>query len=508
MATKLIYVRRSSETGDDYSLDTQTEACERYAALRGLAGDVMVLRENFTGTLHLREREVGAEAWRLLQERKADTLIVYSIDRLSRAKLRHALTLIDDLLDLGVHLHAIDVGEITNTDDIGLIIRSWQAGEERRKIVERLMRGKLGKAQAGKWPGEYRPPFGYHKVGQGKNARLVIEPAEAETVTQIYQWYVGQGERVGIRGIIDRLHARGISSPLDKPVWGTKSVRRILTSPTYRGVIVYRGIDIALPELRLVSDEVWQAAQSQRETNQRQSTRNRKHDYLLAGYLYCSECGSRMYGVKQKARPGYYTYLYRCAQIQKPPSLRTCSVLRASVPRVDALIWDFVCERIEPGRLQAGLAALDRQDQTTDHSAELGRIDLDIKRLSGQLRTLLRSARDDDAPEVKKTFETELDRIRADITKATDKRQALRLDEQAQSTRQAKRATLIERLADVRDKVDTADFEFKRDTLDIVGLRVTLGYIDGRKSVTIHSAIASEETLIIPSTWKKRREES
>jgi len=94
------------------------------------------------------------------------------IDRLSRAKLRHALTLIDEILEAGVHLHSVDVGPLTDTDDIGLIIRSWQASEERKKIVERLQRGKLGKAKSGKWPGDTKPNYGYAKRGPGKEACL------------------------------------------------------------------------------------------------------------------------------------------------------------------------------------------------------------------------------------------------------------------------------------------------------------------------------------------------
>jgi len=141
----LIYARRSSETGDDYSLDTQIAACRAYADAHGL-DIVEAVRENVTGTKHMSEREQGAEVWKKIQAREITTVVVYTIDRLSRAKLRHALTLIDEILEAGVRLHVIDAGEITSTDDIGTIIRSWQAGEERKKIVDRLMRANMRQA--------------------------------------------------------------------------------------------------------------------------------------------------------------------------------------------------------------------------------------------------------------------------------------------------------------------------------------------------------------------------
>jgi len=85
----LIYARRSSETGDDYSLDTQIAACRAYADAHGL-DIVEAVRENVTGTKHMSEREQGAEVWKKIQAREITTVVVYTIDRLSRAKLRQA----------------------------------------------------------------------------------------------------------------------------------------------------------------------------------------------------------------------------------------------------------------------------------------------------------------------------------------------------------------------------------------------------------------------------------
>lgn len=107
--TALIYTRRSSETGDDYSLDTQADACLKYAATHDLtvAGDVV--RENFTGTKHLKDREQGAAVWAKIQAREVDSLIVYAVDRLSRGKARQVLTIIDEIIDAGVQLHSIGI---------------------------------------------------------------------------------------------------------------------------------------------------------------------------------------------------------------------------------------------------------------------------------------------------------------------------------------------------------------------------------------------------------------
>lgn len=501
----IIYCRRSSETGDSYSLDSQADACLKYAAFNGI-GECEIVSENFTGTKPLSERNRGAEVWAEIRAGQVETMIVYALDRLSRARLVNALTMIEEILAYGVALHSVDVGQIRDTDDISLIVKSWASSEERKKVTGRLASGKLTKAKSGKWPGDQHPPYGYRRVGVGKTARLVIEPNEAKVVGDVYEWYAGDGERIGLRGIIDKLFARGIPSPQGRPSWGTASVRRVLTSEIYHGVITYRGVPIPLPELRIVPDDLWDTAQQQRETNQRLAARHRRHEYLMAGYLVCGECGSKMYGVKHTARRDYFTYMYRCSQMLKPPALRTCTVPWVSVPKIDDLVWEFVQTHLEPNRLAEGLAALDAQEQAADHTADLARLDDEIKRLSGRLRVLLRSVRGDEGPETQAAFDAELDTIRADITRATDKRQALRTDDQTLAARRAERAALTEQLADIRAGVETADFQFKRDALEIIDVQVTVGHReDGHKTITIRSAIAPEETLEVPRSWRRKK---
>jgi hypothetical protein len=108
--------------------------------------------------------------------------------------------------------------------------------------------------------GRNTPPYGYRKIGTGKQARLEIDPEKTHIITEMYTWYAGSGERLGLRGLIDKLHTLGVASPLGRPVWVVKSVRRVLTSEVYRGVLTWRGIPMPHPALRIVSDDIWQAA--------------------------------------------------------------------------------------------------------------------------------------------------------------------------------------------------------------------------------------------------------
>ncbi|MCL5460028.1 hypothetical protein M3M33_15435, partial [Loigolactobacillus coryniformis] len=78
----------------------------------------------------------------------------------------------------------VDQGVVESVQDIGVIIRGWQAGEERRKIIDRLVNGKLIKARAA-WVGVGRTPYGYTKQGSKKTAQLVINPDQARVIRQM-----------------------------------------------------------------------------------------------------------------------------------------------------------------------------------------------------------------------------------------------------------------------------------------------------------------------------------
>jgi DNA invertase Pin-like site-specific DNA recombinase len=75
-------------------------------------------------------------------------------------------------------------------------IKAHGAADERKKIRKRTAQGKIDKVLDGKWMGT-RPPLGYRKVGQRRDARLEINEQEAKLVLRIYYMYVGwNGHRV------------------------------------------------------------------------------------------------------------------------------------------------------------------------------------------------------------------------------------------------------------------------------------------------------------------------
>ena len=99
------------------------------------------------------------------------------------------------------------------------------------------MRGRRHAIEGGRVVGNGRACFGYRYAGKKKDTRLEIEPAEAATVRQIFEWYTagdGDGEPLGVTAIADKLNAAGMPGRKGGR-WTPGTVYPILRRETYAG---------------------------------------------------------------------------------------------------------------------------------------------------------------------------------------------------------------------------------------------------------------------------------
>jgi site-specific DNA recombinase len=186
-----------------------------------------------------------------------DVLVVREIDRLSR-NLAKQLVVESELKQSGVRIEYV-LGEYPDTPEGNFMkhVRASVAEFEREKIRERMLRGRCLKAKSGKWVG-HCVPFGYNRIGSGREAVIAIDEVEAETVGQIFKWLVT--EKTSLRQIAYWLTEAQIPIPgrdYNRPgtVWSSSTVRRILSNASYIGKFSYGGYTINLPEMAIVSEE-------------------------------------------------------------------------------------------------------------------------------------------------------------------------------------------------------------------------------------------------------------
>lgn len=355
-----IYARVSTTEQKDkgYSLGSQVRECHAYAERNGL-NVIAEIQDDISGATRLDERKGGRALLELVESAQIDAVIVYRIDRLARPpedEMSRLLTTVEHFQRHKVTLHDCDGGPIRN-DMASILITFFKgiaASQERAAIKERSMRGKREKARAGHWVGGGRTPYGYRKIGKKRDARLEINESEAAIIQRIFRLYTGhQGATPLTLNQIARLfNAEGIPSPGESTGqaarWRPETVKRsALDRRDILGEFAYQDIIINLPELAIVDEQTWQAAQVQRQSNKRRARRNRPNClYLLSTRLKCT-CGAALTGSSTNAPNGRPYRYYRCAWSRYlTKSERYCRT-PIKADDIEAAVWDWLAGIIE-----------------------------------------------------------------------------------------------------------------------------------------------------------------
>jgi site-specific DNA recombinase len=266
----------------------------------------------------------------------------------------------------------------TSTGKLMLTMLSGFAAHERDSIRERSVAGTNRKVEAGAWLGGV-VPYGYRKVGERGEGRLVIseEPilgldlSEAEVVRTIYRMCAT--EKKSCQKIADHLSHSGIPNSLavadpgkrnrrTAPIWRPSHVRNMIASRTYMGQHVFgkrsknrnrKPITREVPAI--VSLEIWQAAQEVLRTNRIMCRRNLREPFLLRGLIKCGLCGLTFSGIRMK--PPQRDHYYRCNGRQQARGLygnlgKKCPAKNLNGEYVERLVWaDIEAFLRNPGEL-------------------------------------------------------------------------------------------------------------------------------------------------------------
>jgi DNA invertase Pin-like site-specific DNA recombinase len=186
-----VYTRKSTDEGLDMafnSLDAQREACEAYVASQRGEGWMLVADHydggGFSGgTL---ERPALKRLLADIQAGKIDCVVVYKIDRLTRALMDFS-----KLVDL-FEKHSVTFVSVTQsfntTTSMGRLTLNMllSCAQFERELGSERVRDKIAASKRrGLWTGSGMP-LGY-KI---ENKQLIIEPVEAALVQRIFQRYV------------------------------------------------------------------------------------------------------------------------------------------------------------------------------------------------------------------------------------------------------------------------------------------------------------------------------
>jgi len=465
---------------------------EGYASLdRDRAGH---FEEDISGATQFEQRPIGARVVRLLKSGKASGILVHVADRLYR-DLPEALIMVRDLLRDGFEIHTTNLGRIYRETDIRFIIESWQADEERDRTRERTTRGRLAKARSGRWVGSGFVPYGYVKLGLGKDASLKIHAEHAKTVRLIFKLYTDTAKRRSIRSIATHLNERGVPPPSKKRArWSYIGVRSILSRSAYCGDFTYgRGperVTIHLLHLALINHETFKRVQNRLEENRWLNLRRARHPYLLSGYLFCA-CGARMYGMWRNRSTRYYYCDNRRDKLASGTPVPICPYHFGLRAEVETEAWEWLRRGIKT-KVDAGDLTGQIHTERGDIRQQLAELDEKIKAARSRVRNLVAkfgdSPDDDIQAELQVSQETR-DTLISDRTALTER------SEQAASERRDA-ASVIERLAEFRRRVDKASYEQKRVILAALRFRARLRPEQGTLWLDLSCLLGTESLRI------------
>ena len=312
------YARYSSDLQSDASIEDQIRLCNEKAQRHGWEMGMSYTDAGISGASLLRP---GIQAlMQAAMNGEFDILVAEALDRLSRDQ-EDIAGLFKRMEFAGVKIFTLSEGEIS-TLHIGL--KGTMNAIFLKDLADKTRRGLRGRVEKGKSGGGLA--YGY-KVVKKQNSegeairgdREIIEE-QATIIRRIFEDYVYKNKSP--KAITAQLNKEGIVTASGK-AWGQSTIngnrRRgsgILNNQLYIGELIWNRqrfvkdpntgkrvtrlndesewICASLPELRIVPEELWQAAKARQkslDSTLQGLHRNPRPRYLLSGLLECGECG-------------------------------------------------------------------------------------------------------------------------------------------------------------------------------------------------------------------------
>jgi site-specific DNA recombinase len=320
-----IYTRKSTDEGldrDFNSLDNQREAAEHYVKSQE-GWQALVDRYDdggFTGGNM--DRPALQRLLTDIEAGKVDRVVVYKIDRLSRSLLDFA-KLADFLEEHKVSIVSVTQQLDTSTSMGRLTLNMLLSfAQFEREMVSDRTRDKMRAARRrGKWTGGM-PRLGYDVAPEG--GRIVVNPAEAEQVREIFSLYAETPSLVALVQELDRRSWRRKSWTTKKGVrregkpWDVANLRRVLTDPLYSGRTTLGSETFEGEHEAIVPSALFRKVQAVLRENRRSGippTRSTTSG-LLRGLLHCAACDAAMTHAWTR-RSGRLHRYYVCVKAQK-----------------------------------------------------------------------------------------------------------------------------------------------------------------------------------------------
>ena len=508
MTPAIIYARvsTSQQERDGSSLDSQLAACKKYAKQHKYS-TLKVVSESHTGA-DLWDRPGISQARELIRARKAEVLICYAIDRLSRNPA-HLLILLEEAERHGARIEFV-TERMEDSPEWRLIqyVKSYAAELEREKIRERCTRGKKQRALSGKLHRASSELYGYvrnHVI----NRREIVEH-EASQVRRIFDMVIAGQSMIGISNI---LNSEGVPPPsagkrtfADGRLanWNPSTIQRIIRETSYcvrpiawRWQRATKGKRLERPASEhinlpselcppIVPSHTWEAANAALRSNKGTLTRNLERFALLRGIITCGTCGRVL--VPDEGS-------YRCNS--RKLIATHCGNGSMNRRKIEAWVWESIEELLynsEP--FDERIFEAQKKHEADETSTELARAEAE-KRISaiarGEQRILRLIAGSEDADFIGNA-ETQLRQLAADRARAKSDIEKLERAKTSQNESSSQLEQLL--LWTVSNSERPTTPEGRREILKLLGVKVSANKSEWKISLSLGARTSDHNVLV------------
>ena len=331
-----IYTRKSSEEGLEMefnSLDAQRDACSAYIASQRSEGWVELAEHYDDGGISgaTLERPGLKRLLVDIEERRVDVVVVYKIDRLSRALMDFAKLI--DVFDRN-DVTFVSVTQAFNTTTsmgrLTLNILLSFAQFEREVIGERIRDKFAASRKRGMWMGGY-VPLGYAV----KDRKLVINEPEAAIVRMIFERFVEIGSATAVARA---LAGEGVRTRKGRLI-DKGFLYKLLNNRVYIGDAVHKGTAYPGEHEAIITRAMWDKVHGiLRESPRKRAANTRAQTPALLKGLIFGPTGCAM--TPTHTRKGDKLYRYYVSQSVLKRGAGACPVGRVPAAEIEAMVVD------------------------------------------------------------------------------------------------------------------------------------------------------------------------
>ncbi len=297
------------------SLEKQIEFFNEFTKKNGYELYKLYADEGISGK-QIKHRKQFQAMMQDAKAKKFNKVVVKDVSRFARNTV-DLLQSIRELKSYGIQVDFLNNGEVMEGgSEFILTILGAMAQQESANMSKRVKFGKDITAKKGRVPNIV---FGYDKIPDERYT-LKINEEEAKIVKEIFEGYVYKG--IGTTKIAWDLNDRGIRTKKTKSKWVQTSIVRMLKNQIYTGRVTNKKsevtdfitgtrkdlpeeewITVERPEMRIISDELFNRAQAllnERSKEFKLNNKREKTEYVFSTLIYCKHCGYSFRRIKRK----------------------------------------------------------------------------------------------------------------------------------------------------------------------------------------------------------------